>query len=105
MIDDGYMRIETSDYEDLVAQLEASQSFHRIIIRKIITELSSIKFWTLIIVLTQPYLALKAGLISGDNFTSILLVTAPLVIGIREIGKLQDPIRKVTEMIKKFKGK
>lgn len=58
------------------------------LITKIVSTLGSVKMWILVFVLFAPYELLKMGLISADNFTSILTIVAPIVIGLREFAKL-----------------
>ena len=54
---------------------------------KILTMVVSLKNWTLMLVLFMPYQLLKMQLISGDNYTSIITVVAPVVVGLREFSK------------------
>jgi hypothetical protein len=55
---------------------------------KILSTFGSVKMWILVFVLFAPYELLKMGLISADNFTSILTIVAPIVIGLREFAKI-----------------
>lgn len=95
---DGYtttaVTISKEEFDFLVKQAEKAdaqpptRTFGENVKRKIITELASIKSWTLFTILWMPFYLVKAHLISGDNFTTILTITAPLVIGVREFGKI-----------------
>lgn len=54
---------------------------------KIISNFVSIKVWILVFVLYVPYQLLLSGKITSDHYTNILIVVAPIVVGLREFSK------------------
>lgn len=54
---------------------------------KIISNFVSVKVWILVFVLYVPYQLLLSGKITSDHYTNILIVVAPIVVGLREFSK------------------
>jgi uncharacterized membrane protein len=54
---------------------------------KFIANFVSVKMWILFTVLYWPYELVKEKSISGENYTNIIIVVAPLVVGLREYAK------------------
>lgn len=103
--EDKIINLSQDDYDDLVNQLEAaaareegregedvmlifSKVFWDHLITKILVSLASVKIWILIFVLWVPVELVKKGFISGNNYTNILIIVAPLVVGMREFSKV-----------------
>lgn len=92
------IKLTKQEYDELIAELEdvAEKEYDMIIFSKlfwdsfftkIVTMCISLKVWTLAAVIILPYILLTNGFITGDNYTQILIVVAPLVIGLREFSK------------------
>ena len=101
--------ISKQDYTEIVSQLQklsvAQPEHHPIknyqmmvltraywdnFLSKLITSIVSVKMWILFAVLYYPYQLVKLGKISGDNYSNILLVVAPIVLGLREFAKASN---------------
>lgn len=54
---------------------------------KALAALVSVKNWTLFGIVYMPYELLKLKLITSDNYVNIIVVVAPIVIGLREFSK------------------
>lgn len=93
------------EYDDIIAQLEGlagtpqqrEEDYHMMIfskifwdnfITKLIATLVSVKMWVLFTLLYWPYQLVRQGYITGSNYTTIILVVAPLVVGLREFAKV-----------------
>jgi hypothetical protein len=48
----------------------------------------SVKLWLLIFFLYVPYQLVVSKHITGDNYVSIMIVVAPLLVGLRELSKI-----------------
>jgi hypothetical protein len=93
------------EYEEILNQLESlaktptppsepkydmmlfSKPFWDNFCTKFIANFVSVKMWILFTILYWPYELVKEKSISGDNYTNIIIVVAPLVIGLREYAK------------------
>jgi len=99
------VNLTQDEYEDILTQLEAaaakeegkegedvmlifSKVFWDHFLTKIIVSFASVKIWILIFVLYMPVELVRKGLITGDNYTNILIIVAPLVVGLREFSKV-----------------
>ena len=112
------------EYDDIVMQLEKyaakdsqedvvllfSKVFWDHFFTKIIVSFASVKIWILLFVLYVPAELVKKGYISGDNYTNILIIVAPLVVGMREFSKVSfskkedsssNPISNIVDTVKK----
>ena len=108
------------EYDELVKQLEElavqptpkgdyqmiifSRVFWDSFISKVFAALISIKLWVLFSVLYWPYDLVKKGHISGDNYAAIIIVVAPLVVGMREFAKMKSNKEAPTETTEQGKG-
>lgn len=100
--------LEKKEYDEIVSQLEElsefqqQSGFHPIknyqmmlftrafwdtLLTKLVASTVSVKMWILFTVLYYPYHLVREGKISGDNYANIVLVVAPLVLGLREFSK------------------
>ena len=98
--------LDKEDYEEILEELKRlearddlddnyewilfSSSFWDNFFTKIISNFVSVKVWILIFVLYVPYQLLMLGKISADNYTSLLIVIAPVVVGLREFSKTKQ---------------
>jgi len=101
-IDVSKMEVDKDDLDFLVEQLEhyvaKENREHKMVafskvfwdnwLTKLFASLVSVKIWILFWVLYIPYELVQRKLISGDNYTSIIIIVAPLVVGLREYTKL-----------------
>lgn len=101
-IDVSRMEVDKDDLDFLVEQLEhyvaKENREHKMVafskvfwdnwLAKLFASFVSIKIWILFWVLYIPYELVQRKLISGDNYTSIIIIVAPLVVGLREYTKL-----------------
>lgn len=101
-IDVSKIEVDKDDLDFLVEQLEIyvakENREHKMIafskvfwdnwLTKLFASFVSVKIWILFWVLYIPYELVQRKLISGDNYTNILIIVAPLVIGIREYMKV-----------------
>ena len=93
------------EYDEIVSQLENQSSskdeseYHMMLfskafwdnfITKFLASFVSVKMWILFAVLYWPYQLVRSGNISGDNYTNIILIVAPLVVGLREFAKASN---------------
>ena len=101
--------IDKQEYCEIVRQLEkleqheknhkwtiATGKFWDWILVKLVGSFVSVKLWTLFFVLYIPYNLLTKQLITADNYTQIILVVAPIVIGIRELSKTRETTEPTT---------
>ena len=93
--------LSREEYEELVTQLEksattpkseykltiTSKEFWDHFMTKLASMLLSLKVWVLISVLYVPYELLRQELITADNYVQIIIVVAPVVVGLREFSK------------------
>lgn len=73
--------------QDKYESIVLSKLFWDNFFAKIFAAAASVKNWTLFLILYMPYELLKLKLISGENYASIIIVVAPVVIGLREFSK------------------
>jgi hypothetical protein len=64
-----------------------TRAYWDIFFSKLVTSVVSVKMWILFVILYYPYKLVLLGKISGDNYTNILLIVAPIVLGLREFAK------------------
>ena len=92
--------VSKDDYDQIIEQLEIlnaaqnedtpivlTKGFWDRCMTKLIVTLLSVKIWILIFILFAPYELVRTGKISGDNYTLILTIVAPIIIGLRELSK------------------
>ena len=106
---DGYITISQQDYNEIILELErcnklqvqppkhnlltsyqpllTTRAYWDTFASKLIASVISVKMWILFVVLYYPYKLVLVGKISGDNYTNILLIVAPIVLGLREFAK------------------
>lgn len=81
-------RAENNSSVDSFSEVEfLNKKFWISVSTKIVAMFFSVKIWTLVLMICIPYQLLVKGLITGDNYATILVVTAPLVLGMREFSK------------------
>lgn len=97
------IELSEEEYQEILEQLEAtsakeelesnyrwmftSKPFWDRLISKLIGMCVSFKMWILIFSIYIPFLLLKQGQISADNYTTILVVVVPAIVGLREYSK------------------
>ena len=95
--------MDKQQYNEVISQLEKLEMYEKKhqwkictgkfwdwVFYKLICSFISVKLWTLFFVLYVPYNLLTKNLITADNYTQIILVVAPIVIGIRELSKQNE---------------
>jgi len=108
------IEVDKKQYQQLVAHLELSLNpqtkwicftgaFWDRLFSKLISMLVSFKVWIMFFSLYIPLSLLKNQLISADNYTTIIIVVVPAIVGFREFSKAktnQQPglISKVRKM-------
>ena len=107
--EDGYVTISKQDYNEIILELEklnelqiqppahnvianyqpmlATRAYWDTFFSKFVASVVSVKMWILFVILYYPYKLVLLGKISGDNYTNILLIVAPIVLGLREFAK------------------
>jgi len=107
--EDGYITISKQDYSEIILELEklnelqiqppthnaitnyqpmlTTRAYWDIFFSKLVASVVSVKMWILFVILYYPYKLVLLGKISGDNYTNILLIVAPIVLGLREFAK------------------
>jgi hypothetical protein len=58
-------------------------------VTKVLSNLVSVKMWILGFILYVPYELLIRGHLNGEQYTSILVIVAPIVVGLREFSKIK----------------
>lgn len=97
------IELSKEEYEEILEQLEkttakedlesnykwmcTSKPFWDKLGSKLLGMCVSFKMWILFFSLYAPYHLLKQGMISSDNYTTILVVVVPAVVGFREYSK------------------
>jgi len=104
MSEENKVILDKAEYEEIVKQLEIlastkptqpkgftvfTKEFWDRVITKLLATLISVKLWVLFFIVITPYELLKSGLISGSDYASIVVVVAPVVLGLREIAKIK----------------
>jgi len=121
-IENQIVTINKEQYDEVIVQLEKldklekkhtwrlfTGKFWDWVFTKLIESFISVKLWTLFFVLYIPYDLLTRHLITADNYTSIIIIVAPIVIGIRELakpradqqssgGKIVDKVRNILKI-------
>jgi len=100
--------LDKEEYEEILEQLEhlsakeeigsnykwmcLSKPFWDNLGSKIISMCVSFKVWILFFSLYIPLHLLKQGMISADNYTTILVVVVPAIVGLREYSKAKSKV-------------
>lgn len=96
------IEIDENEYNEIIEELDRlstkeeleghdwmllSASFWDNFLTKIISNFVSVKVWILVFILYIPYQLLVSKIITADHYTKVLIIVAPVVVGLREYSK------------------